>query len=473
MFKKILATSLIAFTMYAERTPVPKPEVTVPPAFHNQDAAAAEQMGRPAEQWWAAFGDPLLNELMERAATANLDIRKAAARLTEAEAMRKGSRSALLPTLDSSTSTNRLRGGFNQGVIRVPNASGGAAGGNLVSAFETGVFSEGFNMRWELDVFGGLRKSLNAAKSDAKAAEENVRDVRVIVRAEVARNYVEMRGAEEQMAIVRANVDAEKDLLDLIRSRAEAGLASDLDVERQITQLSTASAAMPELDAQRLQAVHRIGVLLGEEPGFLTGKLQAAGPALAVPAVPAAVPSEVLKRRPDIRRAESQITAAYLRAGAARADLYPKFVIMGLSGRQSTDVAGLTLGAGNFFSVGPGITLPIFNAGRIRSKIAVQDAQMTEAVRSYEQDVLAAFEETENALVARDRAQQRQRYLEVGVTAAARSVELAQDLYLHGLSDFLTVLDAQRQRFQVERELAANRTAVLRNTIALYKALGE
>jgi multidrug efflux system outer membrane protein len=470
VFRSIAVTFLFALSVFAEHTPTPKPEVTVPAAFRNQAVDAGNE--RP-DQWWKTFGDPLLDELMERAGSSNLDIRKAAARLTEAEAMRNGSRSALLPSLDSSTSINRLRGGFNQGVIRVPNAPGAPQTGSFVSPFETSILSGGFNMRWELDVFGGLRKALNASTADAKAAEENVRDVRVIVRAEVARNYVEMRGAEDQMAIVRANVDTERDLLELVRSRAEAGLASELDVERQIAQLATASAVLPDLDAQRLQAVHRIGVLLGEEPAALTDKLRAAGPALAVPAAPMAVPTEVLKRRPDIRRAEAQITAAYARAGAARADLYPKFVITGLSGRQSTDVSGLTLGAGNFFSVGPGITLPIFNAGRIRSRIAAQDAQLTEAVRTYEQDVLAAFEETENAFVTRDRAAQRHHYLKTGVAAANRSIELAQDLYLHGLSDFLTVLDAQRQKFQAERELAATSTAILRSTIALYKALGE
>jgi multidrug efflux system outer membrane protein len=461
---------LFTLTGFAKQPPAPKPEVTVPAAFHNQDAGASAEMPR---QWWKTFGDPLLDQLMDRAGTANPDVRQAAARLTEAEALRRGTRSTLLPSVDNSESATRLRGGFNQGVIKVPNAPGAPQSGSFISPFETSVLSGGFNMRWELDVFGGLRKGLAASKADASAAEEYVQAVRVLIRAELARNYVEMRGAEEQIAIVRANVDSEKDLLDLIRSRAEAGLASELDVERQITQLATLSAVLPDLDAQRLQAVHRIAVLLGEEPSALRDQLQAPAHALSVPQAPLAVPSEVLKQRPDIRRAEAQIVAAYARAGVARADLYPKFVITGLTGRQSTDVSGLTVGAGNFFSVGPGVTLPIFNAGRIRSNIAVRDAQLTEAVRSYEQDVLAAFEETENAFVARDRAEQRTHYLDASVTAAKRSIEMAQDLYLHGLSDFLAVLDAQRQRFQAERELASSNTAMLRSTVALYKALGQ
>jgi NodT family efflux transporter outer membrane factor (OMF) lipoprotein len=328
-------------------------------------------------------------------------------------------------------------------------------------------------MRWEADVFGGLRKSYNAAKSDAVAAEANIADVQTIVRAEVARNYVEMRAAEDQIAIVKAHIASEKDLLDLLRVRADAGLASELDVERQVAQLATVNASLPDLDAQRLASAHRIAVLLGEEPSALVREFERTSRALKVPAVPAAIPGELLKRRPDIRRADAEISAAYARAGAARADLYPKFVITGLSGRQSTNVDNLTLGAGNFFSAGPGISLPIFNFGRIRSNIAARDAQLEQALRAYEKDVLEAFEETENAYVTRERAEQRRRSLEEGSAAAKRSVEMAQELYIRGLGDFLAVLDAQRSQFTIDRELASANTAVLRQTVALFKALGQ
>jgi NodT family efflux transporter outer membrane factor (OMF) lipoprotein len=294
------------------------------------------------------------------------------------------------------------------------------------------------------------------------------------VRAEIARNYIEMRAAEEQTKIVEANVAAEQDLLDLVRARADAGLASELDIERQMAQLAAVRAALPDLDRQRLSAAHRIAVLLGEYPTALVERLSAASfIRLAVPPVPQLAPSEVLRRRADIRRADAQIIAAYARAGAARSDLYPKLVITGLSGRQSTDLSGLTVGAGNFFAVGPGISLPIFNFGRIRSNIAAQDARLEQAVRSYEQEVLEAFEETENAFVLRDRAEQRQRDLEAGLAAALRSVRLARELYIAGLADFLAVLDADRGRFQMERELAACKSSVLLATVALHKALGE
>ncbi|MBI3281255.1 MAG: efflux transporter outer membrane subunit [Acidobacteria bacterium] len=458
---------IAAAPLMGAKPPAPKPDVPVPGAFRNQPVEADK--AAPAH-WWKAFGDPFLDELIGRASHANLDLRKAGARLAEAYALRGGAKSALLPSIDSTASAVQLRGGLNQGVIRAP----GERGGSFVTPFESALVSAGFNMRWEADVFGGLRKSFKAAGAEAQAVSEALRDLQVLVRSEVARNYIELRAAEEQMAIVNADVASEKDLLDLIRARADAGLASRLDVERQAAQLSAVRAELPELDAQRLRAAHRIAVLLGEYPAALVDRLASASERrLAVPPVPAAVPSELLRRRPDIRRAEAQIAAAYARAGAARADLYPKFVITGLSGRQSTNFSGLTVGAGNFFSFGPGISLPIFNFGKIRSNIAAQDARLEQATRSYEQDVLAAFEETENAFVARDRAEQRRRELETGLDAARQSVALARDLYVSGLGDFLAVLDAQRRQFQIERELASSRAAVLLGAVRLYKALGE
>jgi multidrug efflux system outer membrane protein len=254
----------------------------------------------------------------------------------------------------------------------------------------------------------------------------------------------------------------------------DAGLAAELDAERQATQLGLTEALLPELDAQRLAAAHRIAVLLGEPPDALRDRLeQAAGTPLQAPDVPAAIPGEVLKRRPDVRRAEAEVAAAFARAGAARAEWYPKFVIQGLSGRQSTNAAGLTLGAGNFFSVGPGITIPIFSAGRIRSGIVASDAVLEQAVRSWEQELLAAYEEAENAYVARDRSEATMAALEAARLSARRSVELARELYSRGLGDFLDVLDAQRQQLQIEREIATARTAVLRNTVHLFKALAR
>lgn len=469
--KQIAVLLFFAAAAGGANPPAPKPFAPSAARFHHQPAGV--EANAAIGEWWRQFGDPLLDSLIERAGRANVDVRTAGARLAETRAMRGRSKSALLPNVDTTAAATRLRGGFNQGVIRVPEASAPGPSGNFVSPFETSVVSGGFNMRWELDLSGGARKELRAATADAAAAEADLRDIQNVVRAEVARNYVELRGFEEQAAIVRAHIEAERDLLRLIRARADAGLAAGLDVERQSAQLAAVEASLPAIEAQRLQSAHRIAVLSGGEPAALLAELEKSAPALAEPAVPGAVPSEVLKRRPGLRAAESRIAAAYARAGAARADLYPKLVITGLSGRQSQDLGGLTLGAGNFFSIGPGISLPVFNGGRIRMNIAVQDARLEQAVHAYEGEVLAAFEEVENALVAREAAAAQSRHLAAGLHAAARSVELARELYLRGLADFLAVLDAQRQRYLAERELAAARTDLLRGAVAVFRALGQ
>jgi NodT family efflux transporter outer membrane factor (OMF) lipoprotein len=423
--------------------------------------------------WWKGFGDPLLDELVERATAANPDVRIAVARLAEAQANGRISRSALAPQVDANAAATKLRGGVSQGVIKVPSTAAGSQGGSVIAPFDTSVVSGGFTMRWEADVFGGIRKTVAASNADARAANEYLNDVQVMVRAEVARSYIDMRDAEAQIAIVRSNIASEEDLLGLIRSRTAAGLASELDVQRQVAQVAAVRASLPPLDALRLQAVYRIGVLSGQRPEALEARLEGNSEALRTPAIPAALPGDLLKQRPDVRRAEQQIAAALARAGAARADLYPKFIITGLAGRQSTDFAGLTLGGGNYFSIGPAVTLPIFNYGRIRSHIAAQDAQLEQARQQYEQEVLAAFEETRNAFVAHDRSEVRGSDLNTELAAAKTSVELSRELYVRGLGDFLSVLDAQRQVFQAEREVAANRSDILRNTVALFKALGD
>jgi multidrug efflux system outer membrane protein len=331
----------------------------------------------------------------------------------------------------------------------------------------------GFQARWEVDLFGGLRKNLKAARVEAVASEETRRDVLLVVTAEVARHYVELRGLQQQLAIAERNRDAQKEMLHLTRVRADAGLATELDVQRQAAQLASTESEIPVLESAKAQAMHRLGVLLGEQPSALVAELEGPQPLPATPPeVPVGLPAELLRRRPDVRRAEAEITAAMARVGTARSDLFPKLVFSGLSGRQATDLSGLTLGAGNFFAAGPGIQLPLFTGGRIRSNIKVQEARLEQAQRRYEQEVLAAFEETENALAAYRREQDRRANLAAAVSASRSAVALSRELYVAGLGDFLSVLDAQRAQFAAENELARSDSTVRSNLIALYKALG-
>jgi NodT family efflux transporter outer membrane factor (OMF) lipoprotein len=240
-----------------------------------------------------------------------------------------------------------------------------------------------------------------------------------------------------------------------------------------MAQLASLEAMIPSLEAVELISAHRLSVLLGEQPETLLAELRAPAPPLKDPdEIGVGVPSELLKRRPDIRRTEMEIQAAFARVGVAKADLYPKFVISGLSGRQTTEFSGFTLGAGNFFSVGPGISLPIFTAGKVRSNIAVQKARLEQAVIQYRQDVLTAAEETENAMASYRAQHERHQKLTAALEASRRAVDLSQELYTRGLADFLSVLEAQRQQYAAEDELTRCDTQLVTQAVALYKALG-
>jgi NodT family efflux transporter outer membrane factor (OMF) lipoprotein len=291
--------------------------------------------------------------------------------------------------------------------------------------------------------------------------------------AEVARNYSELRGFQKRLDIVHQNINLQQDSLDLTKVRADAGLGTQFDVERQSAQLDSTRALVPQLETAAIQTIHRLGVLLGEEPGTLLTELTDTKPLPTVPpVVPVGLPGDLLKRRPDIREADARVAAETARVGVARADLFPKILLTGAAGRQGTEPSGLTLGTGNFFSVGPAITLPIFTAGKIRGNIEAQKQRLEQAVTQYQSTVLKSLEETENALVAYGHEKDRQEKLVAAVEASRQATMLANELYTRGLSDFLSVLDAQRQQLAADDDLAQSDTAVITNLVALYKALG-
>jgi NodT family efflux transporter outer membrane factor (OMF) lipoprotein len=470
----LLTAVLIASASAASRhkTPTAHPEV---PEKYEQTATGIVPGSAELTNWWTVFGDAELNNLIQRAALHNTDVRVAVARVAEARAAQGIARAPLLPSLNGTTGFNRVRGGFSQGVVHVNGAPGasGPSSSSLIAPFETNVFQAGFDASWELDFFGGNRKAYQAAVADAVAADFARRDALVSVTAEVARNYIQLRGLDQRLAITRANIAAQRDTLDLTRARADAGLGTQLEVEQQRTQLAATEAAEPALESERLQTVQRLGVLTGQAPEALITELAASA---ALPTLPesaaAGFPSDLLSRRPDLRQAEAEVAAATARTGSARAELYPKFVIQGLAGRQSTSVNGLTLGAGNFFSIGPGITVPIFSGGKIRSNIAASDARLDQAIARYEGAMLIALRDVEASLTAYGHEKTRQDHLFAAAESSRTAKELANELYTRGLSDFLSVLDAQRAQFAAEDAFVQSQTAVASNLVALYKALG-
>lgn len=416
--------------------------------------------------WWTVYQDPELNRLVEAVATRNLDLLTAAERIAEARAVTGQSRSKLGPEINLTGGGQRLRGGFTQGVARIPTPSGQQPTGSFVAPFEAGILQAGLDMRWEMDLFGSNRAGLAAARADVLAAQERREDLLITVTAEAARYYLELRGIEERLAITRRNIAAQKDLLGLTEERTRAGLASQLDIERQRTLLATTEAGVPLLESELAAHRHRLA-LLTEDAAYQV----APAPAPSMPNVTGTYSSELLKRRPDVRAAEARLTAALARLKQARTDLYPKITLNGLVGRQGTALSNISFGGGNFFNLGPQVQLPIFNTGRIKASIAAQEARVEQERLAYRQEIVAALEEAANALAAVQRQQEREAKLGEAVDSARRSLDLAADLQRSGLTDFLAVLDAERAALDADYQRSSARTQAFVESVALFKAL--
>jgi outer membrane protein, multidrug efflux system len=418
----------------------------------------------PTPEWWTSFQDAELTQLVQRAVVNNLDLKLAATRVEEARAVRGIEKSALYPSVAAGTSVTRQR-------QRVPTVT--STGPSAFRALELNDFRIGFDSSWELDVFGRIRDEVKAATNDFRAAEEDRRDVLVILLGDLATTYADLRGFQLRLQIAEGNIQSQKDTVALTQARAKAGLATDLDVERAIARQETTSAVVPSLQAAIASSIYRLSVLLGAEPGALRTELEASAPVPPVPPdVPVGLPSDLLKRRPDVRRAEVEIASAAARVKGAKAEYFPRFTLLGTAGRQATQLHDLSLSLGNFFSVGPAITLPVFTGGRIRSNIALQNARLTQAQLRYRSTVLVALQETEDALVNYSFEQERRVHLQDSVARNQTAVQLSRERYRSGLADFLTVLDAERQLYNSEDLLAQSQIAVTTNLIALYRALG-
>lgn len=448
---------------------------TVGPAFTRPDPAVPERWAeapgheaaaRQPSRWWQAFGDPQLDALVDRAVAANLDLAIAGARVREARAARKVAAAPLFPSLEGGASYSRQWQSENAGFF-----GGGPIGDVGGQPFD--LYDIGFDASWEIDVFGGLRRSVEAADAELAASIEDRHGVLLTLLGEVARNYVELRGFQRQLAVARANVAVQEDTLGLTRARFQGGLASDLDVARAEAQVRTTSAEIPSLETSVHQAIHRLGVLLGQEPGALLAELAPPAPIPpAPPGLPDGLPSDMVRRRPDIRRAEREIAATTARIGVATADLFPRFYLTGAAGLQSLEASDLFDWGSKAWSIGPTIRWPIFQGGRIVGNIEVREAQQQQALLGYRQTVLGALEEVENAIVAYTRERDRRTTLAAAVDANQRAVRLADALYARGLTDFLDVLAAQGSLFLTQTQLARSDTAVSANLVALSKALG-
>jgi multidrug efflux system outer membrane protein len=448
------------------------PKTKVPKDWDGQAAVtpaeASKTTTKPAKLvgWWNVFHDPTLSSLVEMAIIANLNLKQAEARILQARAALGVAGAPLWPQLNSSLLYQKSQ-----------SSSATVTAGGPAIATAGGVrqlFQVGLDSSWELDIFGGTRRNIEAAGADLQAAVEDRRDVLVTLVGDVGTNYLNLRGFQEQIAIARKNLAAQRHTAAITKKRFEAGFVGALDVANANAQVATTEAQIPVLESAARAAIYSLGVLLGREPAALAKELAVAAPIPATPPqVPVGLPSELLRRRPDIRRAEAQLHAATARIGVATADLFPKFSLTGSFGFSSNDLTKLgNLASSKFWSFGPTISWPIFAGGRIQWNIKLQDALTQEALLAYKQTVLTALQDVETALVAYAKEQEHRQALAVAVADNRRAVDLAMKLYIAGKTDFLNVLTAQLNLYTSETALVQSSTAVDTDLISLYKALG-
>ncbi|MCK8786725.1 efflux transporter outer membrane subunit [Roseomonas sp. NAR14] len=451
----------------------------------------------PDPEWWRGFGDPQLTALVERAIAGNLDLQQAVLRITEAQQNEAAARAAGLPSLTGTASYTYQQLGL-RGLLESHGAYGavdglrapdsalnryspglgdrvGAAGRDLLGEVTQPIslYQGALNASWELDLFGRVRRSVEQAGARTQASVEATRDGLVSLEAEVARNYATLRGAQALLASQRENVATAQGVLDLTRRRRQQGLTTELDVENARAQVETQQSQLPQYERQARLAMNRLAVLVGEPPGRLDAELAAAAPIPPTPpVVPVGLPATLARRRPDIRQAEANLHAATAGVGVAVAQFYPDISLTGSLGVRATDFSYLSNWSSHFYSIGPSISLPIFQGGRLTANLRVARAQAGEAALAYRAAVLRGLEESENALAAyRTDAQQRES-LRRTVRAAETALQLARERYDHGLSSFIDVLDAQRTFLQSRQQLLQATLALTLDVVAIYRALG-
>ncbi|HYQ92613.1 MAG TPA: efflux transporter outer membrane subunit, partial [Candidatus Competibacteraceae bacterium] len=383
------------------------PEVKLPPRWASPLAGGTSNRPASLAGWWKTFNDSKLDSLIGRAEQSNLDLQLAGARILEARGQQREIATQIWPTVDTSASYTRERVSENGSLPLPPGTS---------PKFD--LYDVGFDASWELDVFGGTRRAIEAANAQVAAAEYDRRDVLVSLLAEVARNYIEVRGFQQRLAIAHRNIQAQQEVLAITQDRYRAGLTSELDVQQATALLATTQSQLPLLETGLRQAIYRLGVLLGRPPGALLDELSSPGAIPAPPSqVPVGLPSELLRRRPDIQRAEREVAAATARIGVAVAELFPRFSLTGTAGFQSISAGDWLTGGSRFWSIGPTVQWRLFDAGRTRAAIDVERTRQDQALVSYQRTVLASLEEVENALTAYAREQTRRQTLAMAVQA--------------------------------------------------------
>ncbi len=453
----VMAVGLTACTQVGPDYTPPAPEMPV----RWDEATGAIRSGPEAalQHWWTLFQDPVLDALIARAAVANPDLLIAETRIREARAQHRITVATGLPSLGIGGSVTHSR--------RSEHVSSSS------DTRSQDLFQADWDAGWEIDLFGGTRRQIEAAEAALAATGEDRRDVLVSLEAEVARNYLELRTAQQRRTIALDTLRSREQTLELVRGKYRLGLGGQLETVQSEASLALTKAEIPALETTAIQARHRLALLLGQQPQTLKTELTTAANLPPVPPqLPAILPSDLLRQRPDIRSAERQLAAATATVGAATADLFPRFSLSALIGLQSTSLSDLVSRSSRFWSAGPTIHWPLFDGGQARALVVISEAQRDRARAIYKKSVLTALTEAEDALVALDRERKTRALLQKAVHSSRQALEIARGQYTVGLTPFLNVLQSENTVFESLDKLALSNQRLALAMIALYKALG-
>ena len=437
--------------------------------------------------WWTVFGDPELTALEHRVTAGNLDVQTANFRLSEARSQLALANTNGLPTVNANANYTR-EAQSSKGVVSLLGGSGSSAAtanglGGTTGGFPSSgtsaltnpfnLYQAGFDASWEIDLWGRVRRNVESADALVTASSEAGHGVMLTAMAELARDYIQLRGIQAQMAIVKRNLDIAASSVKLTHDRFANGVTTELDVANATAQQATTASLMPNLQQQEAQLINAISLLIGEPPGTLRAELATTKPIPpAPPRIGVGIPSELTRRRPDIRQAEAQLHAATADVGVAIADFYPRFTLSASAALQAIEPRYLVDWSARTFGAGPSVTLPIFDGGKLRTTLELRKTEQQAAALQYRQTVLQALHDVDNALIAADAEQGRRAQLQIAVDQNRRAVSVAHDRYNGGIIDFLSVLIAERQLLDTEQRLNESTVTVSTNLVQLYKALG-
>ena len=451
---------------------------TVGPDFRPPDPGAPDNWGptradvrsRTTDggvepRWWTHFGDAELSSLVARVAAQNLDLQTATERVLQAREQRNVVASQGLPQVNGTSSYDRTRLG-TRGLTKLLVPAPGAP-------TEFDLFQNGLSSSWDLDLFGRVRREVEAANADTQGAVEDRRSVALAALADLAQDYLQLRGIQEQRAIAEHNYELARQNTALVRNRLDNGVANTLEMAQARSQEATIAATVPPLRTQEAAAINAIGLLLGEPPRALEAELKPRAAQPSVPAlVPVGLPATLVRRRPDLRQAEDRLHSATAQTGVAEAEFYPDVTLVGTVALQSLQLKDAFSLYSRAFAVGPSVSLPIFEGGRLRAMLRMREAQQREAAITFRRTLLQAWQEVDNALTAFAEAQAREQQVANAVAQNNIALRAARQRYAEGVIDFLNVNTAQAQLLQSQNDLASSRTQIATSLVTLYRALG-